>query len=132
MYCVKTEYFMMRTILNYVWENTISLYRMFEDQTSSIFSIFFGWSFECGIDLVWTLCSQHIRIVCFITVFINTHNTFRMSLYDNMACYEPNFCLCVFKYPVVSLFLKMKHRLIHNRVISQIHRVGIQYFTLHC
>lgn len=45
---------MMRNILNYVWENIISLYRMFEDQTCSVFSIFLlAFSFDFSIDLLW-------------------------------------------------------------------------------
>lgn len=36
----KTEYFMMRNMLNYVWENNINLYRVFGDQPRSVFSSF--------------------------------------------------------------------------------------------
>lgn len=40
MYCVKAKYFMIRNTLNYVWENAIDLYGLFEDQTPLTFSIF--------------------------------------------------------------------------------------------
>lgn len=38
MYCVKAKYFMIRNTLNYVWENPINLYGLFEDQTPLRFS----------------------------------------------------------------------------------------------
>lgn len=45
MYCVKAKYFMIRNTLNYVWENTIDLYGLFEDHTPLRFSIFaFGFA----------------------------------------------------------------------------------------
>lgn len=49
MYCVKAKYFMIRNTLNYVWENTINLYGLFEDQAPLTFSIFvlgFGLAFS--------------------------------------------------------------------------------------